>query len=94
MIDDDLEGVVKAGMGPDLGPFLWDDPFLLEDQLDEDERMLRDAAQAFAEDKLASRVTQDYRDEAVAPEILLKWVRQDCWALRSRRNTGDLARAM
>lgn len=69
MIDDDLEGVVKAGMGPDLGPFLWDDPFLLEDQLDEDERMLRDAAQAFAEDKLASRVTQDYRDEAVAPEI-------------------------
>jgi glutaryl-CoA dehydrogenase len=69
MIDDDLEGVVKAGMAPDLGPFLWDDPFLLEDQLDEDERMLRDAAQAFAEDKLASRVTQDYRDEAVAPEI-------------------------
>jgi glutaryl-CoA dehydrogenase len=69
MIDDDLEGVVKSGMGPDLGPFLWDDPFLLEDQLDEDERMLRDAAQAFAEDKLASRVTQDYRDEAVAPEI-------------------------
>ncbi|WP_299756337.1 acyl-CoA dehydrogenase [uncultured Boseongicola sp.] len=69
MIDDALEGVVKAGMGPDLGPFLWDDPFLLEDQLDEDERMLRDAAQAFAEDKLASRVTQDYRDEAVAPEI-------------------------
>jgi len=69
MIDDDLEGIVKAGMGPDLGPFLWDDPFLLEDQLDEDERMLRDAAQAFAEDKLASRVTQDYRDEAVAPEI-------------------------
>ena len=27
-------------------PFVWDDPFLIEDQLTEDERMLRDAARA------------------------------------------------
>jgi len=29
--------------------FVWDDPFLLEDQLTEDERMLRDAARAYAQ---------------------------------------------
>ena len=68
-MDGDLKMTVKPGMGPDLGPFKWDDAFFLEDQLDEDERMLRDAAQAFAQDKLAPRVTQAYRDEAVTPEI-------------------------
>ena len=68
-MDGDLKMTVKPGMGPDLGPFKWDDAFFLEDQLEEDERMLRDAAQAFAQDKLAPRVTQAYRDEAVTPEI-------------------------
>ncbi len=68
-MDGDLKMTVKPGMGPDLGPFKWDDAFFLEDQLEEDERMLRDAAQAFAQDKLAPRVTKAYRDEAVTPEI-------------------------
>jgi glutaryl-CoA dehydrogenase len=48
-MDGDLKMTVKPGMGPDLGPFKWDDAFFLEDQLEEDERMLRDAAQVFAE---------------------------------------------
>ena len=34
--------------GPDLGPFQWDDPLLLEAQLTEDERMIRDTAREFA----------------------------------------------
>ena len=34
--------------GPDLGPFQWDDPLLLEAQLTEDERMIRDTARDFA----------------------------------------------
>jgi glutaryl-CoA dehydrogenase len=54
---------------PDMGSFEWADPFLLEDQLSEDERMLRDAARAFAADKLAPRAVAAYREAEVAPEI-------------------------
>jgi len=54
---------------PDLGSFVWDDPFLLESQLTEDERMLRDAANAYAEEKLAPRVIAAFREERVEPEI-------------------------
>ncbi|WP_425090568.1 acyl-CoA dehydrogenase [Tropicimonas sp. S265A] len=54
---------------PDMGAFDWEDPFRLEDQLTEDERMLRDAAAAFAADKLADRVVAAYREAEVAPEI-------------------------
>ncbi|EYD72552.1 acyl-CoA dehydrogenase [Limimaricola hongkongensis] len=57
------------GHGPELGQFDWSDPFLIESQLDEDERMLRDAARAFAEDKLAPRVAQAYREETADPSI-------------------------
>jgi glutaryl-CoA dehydrogenase len=59
-----------AGHGPDLGPFDWADPLRLEDQLTEDERMLRDAARAFAADRLAPRVTQAWREETADPAIL------------------------
>ncbi len=57
------------GMGPDLGPFDWADALLLETQLTEDERMLRDAARDFAQTVLQPRVTQAYRDEASSPEL-------------------------
>nr|WP_245754232.1 acyl-CoA dehydrogenase [Loktanella salsilacus] len=57
------------GMGPDLGPFKWDDALLLENQLTEDERMLRDAARDFAQTVLQPRVTQAYREEAAAPDL-------------------------
>ncbi|BCH34425.1 acyl-CoA dehydrogenase [Mesorhizobium sp. L-8-10] len=49
--------------------FVWNDPFLLDDQLSEDERMIRDAAAAFAADKLAPRVEQAYLEEKTDPEI-------------------------
>jgi len=49
--------------------FVWSDPFLLEDQLSEDERMMRDAAAAFAADKLAPRVEDAYLNETTDPEI-------------------------
>lgn len=54
---------------PDMARFAWEDPFLLEDQLSEDERMLRDAARAFAADKLAPKVTQAYREETTDPAL-------------------------
>ncbi|MBS1301565.1 acyl-CoA dehydrogenase [Loktanella sp. SALINAS62] len=58
-----------TGFGPDLGPFVWDDPLRLEDQLTQDERMLRDAARAFADQSLMPVVTAANRDATVTPEI-------------------------
>ncbi len=49
--------------------FVWNDPFLIEDQLSEDERMMRDAAAAFAADKLAPRVEDAYMAETTDPGI-------------------------
>ncbi|MEQ8296820.1 MAG: acyl-CoA dehydrogenase [Nitratireductor sp.] len=49
--------------------FVWNDPFLIEDQLTEDERMMRDAAAAFAADKLAPRVQEAYMEEKTDPAI-------------------------
>ena len=43
--------------------FVWDDPLLLTEQLTEDERMVRDAARAYCQDKLASRVVASFRHE-------------------------------
>ncbi|WP_349436395.1 acyl-CoA dehydrogenase [Pararhizobium sp. A13] len=49
--------------------FQWDDPFLLEDQLSEDERMIRDTARAYAQEKLQPRVIEAYRNETTDPSI-------------------------
>ena len=57
------------GFGPDLNAFDWKDPFRLEDQLTEDERMLRDAANAYAKAELQPGITKAYREEVTAPEI-------------------------
>jgi glutaryl-CoA dehydrogenase len=54
---------------PELSSFTWDDPFRLEDQLSEEERMLRDAAHAYAQEKLQPRVVEAYRDEVTDPDI-------------------------
>ena len=56
-------------MASDKNAFVWDDPFLLEDQLSEDERMVRDGAAAFAADRLASRVEDAYAQEKTDPAI-------------------------
>jgi glutaryl-CoA dehydrogenase len=49
--------------------FQWDDPFLIEDQLSEEERMIRDSARAFADAELAPRVEEAYLDEKTDPQI-------------------------
>lgn len=49
--------------------FVWADPFLLEDQLTSDERMIRDAAAAFAQDRLAPRIKEAYLKEQTDPAI-------------------------
>ena len=43
--------------------FQWDDPFQLDQQLSEDERMVRDAARDYCQDRLAPRVLEMFRHE-------------------------------
>jgi glutaryl-CoA dehydrogenase len=50
--------------------FKWDDPFLLEEQLSEEERMIRDAANDFAQKKLQPRVIEAFHNEHFDREIL------------------------
>jgi glutaryl-CoA dehydrogenase len=49
--------------------FAWDDPFLLEDQLTDDERMVRDTARGYAQEKLLPRIIEAYLEEKTDPEI-------------------------
>ncbi len=49
--------------------FKWDDPLLLDLQLSEDERMVRDAAQQYCQDKLAPRIQDAFRNETTDPLI-------------------------
>jgi glutaryl-CoA dehydrogenase len=60
---------VRPAEAAERATFQWDDPFLLENQLTSDERMLRDAARAFAQDKLQPRIIAAYANETVDPGI-------------------------
>ena len=59
---ENLKTSTKAG-------FNWPDPLLLDAQLGEEERMVRDAAHAYAQDKLMPRVTEAFRHEKSDPAI-------------------------
>ncbi|MCR9175769.1 MAG: acyl-CoA dehydrogenase [Alphaproteobacteria bacterium] len=50
--------------------FSWEDPLLLDDQLTEDERMVRDTARDYCQDKLMSRVQNGFRNEVFDREIM------------------------
>ena len=54
---------------PALAGFSWEDPFLFDAQLEEDERMIGESARAFAQDKLLPRVEHAYMEEHTDPEI-------------------------
>jgi glutaryl-CoA dehydrogenase len=54
---------------PELGRFVWDDPFRLEAQLTEDERLFRDAAHAYAQEKLQPRAVAAFEREQTDPDI-------------------------
>jgi glutaryl-CoA dehydrogenase len=53
----------------ELRSFDWADPFALDEQLTEDERMIRDAARGFAQSVLQPRVIEDFAQEADASEL-------------------------
>ncbi|UVO51888.1 acyl-CoA dehydrogenase [Sphingomonas sp. SUN019] len=52
-----------------MGPFDWADPFLIDDQLNDDERMIRDTAAAYAQEKLAPRIIDAFANEVTDPAI-------------------------
>ena len=55
---------------PSKAAFAWDDPLLLEDQLSEDERMVRDAARSYAQDRLMPRILMANREGRFDREIM------------------------
>lgn len=50
--------------------FKWDDPFLLNDQLTDEERMIRDTARKYCQDKLMPRILEANRKEIFHREIM------------------------
>ena len=52
-----------------MGRFDWADPFLLDEQLTDDERMVRDTARAYAQDRLAPRIVEAFQHEHTDPAI-------------------------
>ena len=51
-------------------PYRWDDPFLLDAQLTDEERMIRDAAESYAQDKLQPRILMANREGKFDREIM------------------------
>ena len=60
---------LRAKDKPDLGPFDWQDPFHLQSQLSEEERMIAESARNFASEKLQPRVIDAYETETADPAI-------------------------
>src|SRR5271170_6722753 len=50
--------------------FKWDDPLDLESELTEEERMVRDTARDYAQEKLFPRVLEAFRDESYDPAVI------------------------
>ncbi len=60
---------LKAKDAPDLSRFNWEDALLLDGQLSDEERMIRDSARAYAQEKLQPRVIEAWRDEKTDPAV-------------------------
>jgi glutaryl-CoA dehydrogenase len=61
--------IIMAGAHQELAKLKWEDPLLLDDLLTDDERMIRDTARAYAQDKLLPRIIEAYREERTDREI-------------------------
>jgi glutaryl-CoA dehydrogenase len=60
---------MNAPHSPATAAFHWEDPLLLDAQLSDEERMVRDAARRFAQERLAPRVTEAFRHETADPAV-------------------------
>ena len=70
MNTDGLPKKVETVPSNKYGKFQWDDPLLLESQLTEDERMIRDTARAYCQDKLMPRILEANRNEEFDRDII------------------------
>ena len=53
-----------------MSGFSWDDPFFLDDQLTDDERLIKETARSYAQQKLLTRVKKAYREESFDRDIM------------------------
>jgi len=60
---------VSAPSSAAKASFQWDDALLFNDQLSEDERMVRDSARAYCQDKLMTRVLKAHRHETFDRDV-------------------------
>jgi len=74
--------------------FNWEDPLDLESELTEEERMVRDTARGYAQDKLFPRVLMDNREERFDRAIVSDMARSACSGRRYRKSTAVPASAM
>ena len=59
----------KSNPATSWASFNWEDPFRLEQQLTDDERLVMDTARQYAQEQLAPRVQEAYREEKTDPAI-------------------------
>ncbi len=64
------QAAVQSGLPKITAEFDWADPFLLESQLSEEERMVRDSIAAYAQDKLMPRILEAHRHETHDPDVM------------------------
>ena len=69
-----------------MGIFNWEDPFSLDDQLNEDERLVRESARTYAQEKLFTRVREANRDEFFHREIMNEMGNLVYWVPRCQKN--------
>ena len=65
-----------AFSGEKLGNFSWEDPFLLTEQLNEEERLISETARTFAREKLMPRAVDAFAEETVEPDIFREMGKQ------------------
>ena len=65
--------VLKPKDIPNLSPFNWGDPFLIEDQLNDEEKILRDSVRNFCDDILSKKIDEAYKEELVDRDIFPKF---------------------
>ena len=73
-IENKAEKVALKGKDiPNLSPFNWEDPFLIEDQLYDEEKILRDSVRNFCDDILSKKIDVAYKEELVDRDIFPKF---------------------
>ena len=72
----------------DAARFNWEDPLLLDQQLNDEERMIRDAAHAYAQDKLRRACSTRFATNTPTSRSFAKWANSACSARRFPSSTA------